>query len=84
MILCSRNSQFYLVLDIANSTSHEIELQYTSSKCIIIEGNESCRIPVPVNRCPLSKLTKVSDINFMKIFIIKFNKSLEINNPNSL
>ncbi|KAJ9597832.1 hypothetical protein L9F63_011327, partial [Diploptera punctata] len=53
------NSQFYLVLDIANSTSHEIELQYTSSKCIVIEGNESCRIPVPVNRCPLSKLTKL-------------------------
>ncbi|XP_069696670.1 protein brunelleschi isoform X2 [Periplaneta americana] len=53
------NSQFYLVLDIANITSHELELQYTPSKCILIEGNESCRIPVPVNRCPLSKLTKL-------------------------
>ncbi|PSN54921.1 hypothetical protein C0J52_01648 [Blattella germanica] len=53
------NSQFYLVLDIANSTSHEIELQYTPSKNILIEGNESCRIPVPINRCPLSKLTKL-------------------------
>ncbi|KDR24045.1 NIK- and IKBKB-binding protein-like protein [Zootermopsis nevadensis] len=53
------NSQFYLVLDVANITSHELELQYTPSKCILIEGNESCRIPVPVNRCPLSKLTKL-------------------------
>jgi hypothetical protein len=53
------NSQFYLVLDIANITNHELELQYTSSKCILIEGHESCRIPVPINRCPLSKLTKL-------------------------
>lgn len=54
-----RSSQFYLVLDVANSTDNELELQYTASKCILIECNESCRIPVPVNRCPLSKLTKV-------------------------
>ncbi|XP_066993209.1 protein brunelleschi [Anabrus simplex] len=53
------SSQFYLVLDVANITSHELELQYTPSKNILIEGNESCRIPVPVNRCPLSKLTKL-------------------------
>lgn len=63
------NSQFYLVLDIANITSHELELQYTSSKCISIEGHESCRIPVPINRCPLSKLTKVSWLAWSKLFL---------------
>ncbi|XP_017781590.1 PREDICTED: protein brunelleschi [Nicrophorus vespilloides] len=53
------SSQFYLVLDIANLTSQEMELHYTSSKHMLIEGHESCRIPVPVDRCPLSKLTKL-------------------------
>lgn len=40
-------------------TNHELELQYTSTKCILMEGNESCRIPVPLQRCPLSKLSKL-------------------------
>ncbi|KAK9709008.1 Transport protein Trs120 or TRAPPC9, TRAPP II complex subunit [Popillia japonica] len=53
------SSQFYLVLDIANLTSQEMELYYTSSKHMLIEGHESCRVPVPVDRCPLSKLTKL-------------------------
>lgn len=26
---------------------------------MLIEGHESCRVPVPVDRCPLSKLTKL-------------------------
>ncbi|CAH1163945.1 unnamed protein product [Phaedon cochleariae] len=50
------NSQFYLVLDIANLTNQEMELQYTPSKTMLIEGQESCRVPIPVDRCPLSKL----------------------------
>lgn len=29
---------------------------------MLIEGHESCRIPIPVKRCPLSKLTRL----FMK------------------
>ncbi|KAB0793804.1 hypothetical protein PPYR_13424 [Photinus pyralis] len=53
------SSQFYLVLDIANMTSQEMELHYTPTKHMLIESHESCRIPVPVNRCPLSKLTKL-------------------------
>lgn len=40
-------------------TNHELELQYATSKCILMEGNESCRIPVPIERCPLSKLSKL-------------------------
>lgn len=51
------HSQFYLVLDIANLTTQEMELQYTPMKTMLIEGNESCRVPIPVDRCPLSKLT---------------------------
>ncbi|XP_018334201.1 protein brunelleschi [Agrilus planipennis] len=51
-------SQFYLVLDVANLTSQEMEVYYTPSKHMLIEGHESCRVPVPVDRCPLSKLTK--------------------------
>lgn len=49
----------YLVLDILNATSHEMELQYSSSKHIAIEAFDTCRIPVPVERCPLAKLTHV-------------------------
>lgn len=54
-------SQFYLVLDVINNTNHEMELHYTESKCIYMEGRESCRIPVPVNRCPLHKLSTVKE-----------------------
>lgn len=54
-----RSSQFYLVLDVANLTSQEMELHYTPTKHMLIEGHESCRVPIPVNRCPLSKLTKL-------------------------
>lgn len=36
-----------------------MELHYTSTKHMLVEGHESCRVPVPVNRCPLSKLTKL-------------------------
>lgn len=36
-----------------------MELQYTPSKTILIEGQESCRVPIPVDRCPLSKLSGI-------------------------
>lgn len=52
-------SHCYLVLDILNATPHEMELQYSSTKHIAIEALDTCRIPVPVERCPLSKLTHV-------------------------
>ncbi|VEN36763.1 unnamed protein product, partial [Callosobruchus maculatus] len=51
------SSQFYLVLDIVNLTNQEMELQYTSGKTMLVDGQESCRVPVPVDRCPLSKLS---------------------------
>ncbi|XP_076241389.1 trafficking protein particle complex subunit brun isoform X1 [Calliopsis andreniformis] len=53
-------SQFYLVLDLTNMTNHEMELHYTQTKCIYMEGKESCRIPVPVDRCPLNKLSMIN------------------------
>lgn len=40
-----------------------MELQYSSSKHIAIEAQDTCRIPVPVERCPLSKLTQVYTAN---------------------
>ncbi|KAL3284966.1 hypothetical protein HHI36_019095 [Cryptolaemus montrouzieri] len=49
-------THFYLVLDIANLTSQEMELEYAPSKTMLIEGHESCRVPVPVERCPISKV----------------------------
>lgn len=36
-----------------------MELQYTPSKTMLIEGQESCRVPIPVDRCPLSKLSGI-------------------------
>lgn len=52
-------SHCYLVLDVLNATSQEMDLQYSSGKHIAIEAGDSCRIPVPVERCPLAKLTHV-------------------------
>lgn len=48
-------------------TNHEMELYYTETKCIYMEGKEPCRIPVPVDRCPLNKLSMVIKnlINFL-------------------
>lgn len=48
-----RSSQFYLVLDVTNLTAQEMMLNYTQNKNIIIEAKENCRVPVPVERCPL-------------------------------
>lgn len=60
LILCplrrSRPSQFYLVLDVCNLTAQEMTLNYTPTKSIIIEAKESCRVPVPVEKCPLERL----------------------------
>ncbi|XP_053690651.1 protein brunelleschi [Sabethes cyaneus] len=49
-------SQFYLVLDVVNLTVQEMSLNYTSNKTILIEAKESCRVPVPVDRCPLERI----------------------------
>lgn len=43
-----------------------MELQYSSCKNIAIEAQDTCRIPVPVERCPLVKLSHVyteTDLN---------------------
>lgn len=53
------SNQFYLVLDVANLTTQEMELKYTQTKTMLIEGQESCRVPIPVNRCPLTKLIDI-------------------------
>lgn len=49
----------YLVLDIFNATHQEMELNYSINKFIAIEALDSCRVPVPVERCPLSKLKDI-------------------------
>lgn len=56
MFLLRSPSQFYLVLDVINLTAQEMTLQYTANKNIIIEARESCRVPVPVEKCPLEQL----------------------------
>lgn len=53
------SSQFYLVLDVSNKTQGELELHYADGKVMLFEGSEECRIAVPVERCPLSKLSKL-------------------------
>ncbi|EDV31426.1 uncharacterized protein Dana_GF14556 [Drosophila ananassae] len=49
-------SQFYLVLDISNLTAQEMSLNYTDTKNILIEAKESCRVPIPVDRCSLEQV----------------------------
>lgn len=36
-----------------------MELHYTPTKHILIEGHKCCSVAVPLNRCPLSKLSKI-------------------------
>ncbi|KAK9505487.1 hypothetical protein O3M35_009531 [Rhynocoris fuscipes] len=50
------SSHFYMVLDVMNMTNQEVEVKYTESKSILIEEGESCRVPIPVERCPLTKI----------------------------
>ncbi|RWS24985.1 trafficking protein particle complex subunit 9-like protein [Leptotrombidium deliense] len=41
------------IFDVLNATNQEMELFYATNKSILIEAKETCRIPVPVERCPL-------------------------------
>lgn len=50
-------SQLYLVLDITNLTTEEMDFHYAPSKHILIESKESCRVPVPLDRCPFNTTT---------------------------
>ena len=52
-VLLTRPSNCYLVFDVLNATNSEMELKYSENKSILIEPKETCRIPVPVERCPL-------------------------------
>ncbi|KAK8728604.1 hypothetical protein OTU49_009040 [Cherax quadricarinatus] len=55
--------QCYVVLDLLNCASHEMDLHYTPTKHILIEAGDSCRVPVPVDRCPLATLTQDASEN---------------------
>lgn len=47
-------TQLYLVLDVTNLTNEEMDFEYALGKHILIESKESCRVPVPLERCPFS------------------------------
>lgn len=57
-----------------------MSLNYTTNKNILIESKESCRVPVPVERCPLDRLltenTQTSDAQCMSYFLTAFCVSL--------
>lgn len=53
IVSCSP-SQLYLVLDVTNLTPEEMDFHYAPSKHILIESKESCRVPVPLDRCPFN------------------------------
>lgn len=50
--------QCYVVLDLLNCATQEMDLHYTPTKHILIEAGDSCRVPVPVDRCPLAILNQ--------------------------
>uniref|UniRef100_A0A6A7FTM0 Protein brunelleschi-like n=1 Tax=Hirondellea gigas TaxID=1518452 RepID=A0A6A7FTM0_9CRUS len=48
-----QSDQCYLVLDLLNRSSSEMELTYTTDgRRILVQAGDSCRVPVPVTRCP--------------------------------
>jgi len=44
----------FLVLDLVNKTTFEMELTYTEKKTLLIEAGDMCRVPVPVTKCSFS------------------------------
>lgn len=44
-------------------------LNYTANKNILIEAKESCRVPVPVVRCPLDKILADREIGQLNPYI---------------
>lgn len=69
-----------------NLTAQEMSLNYTSNKNILIEAKESCRVPVPVERCPLDRImnetqnsNQISEAPSKKCFIVILNLILFIN-----
>lgn len=61
LYLFFRPSQFYLVIDVSNLTAQEMSLNYTNNKSILIEAKESCRVPIPVDRCSLEQVCKARE-----------------------
>lgn len=45
-----------MVLDITNLTAQEMTLNYTNNKNISMEAKESCRVPIPVDRCSVEEV----------------------------
>lgn len=68
-------------------------LNYTANKNILIEAKESCRVPVPVVRCPLDKILAdretgqlnpyVEGQGMLIFFFIHFKSDFISNEPNS-
>lgn len=50
------------MLDVINLTSQEMSFNYTDTKNILIEAKESCRVPVPVEKCPLERLMQAIEM----------------------
>lgn len=44
-----------------------MSLNYTSNKTILIEAKESCRVPVPVDRCPLERILASMEQQFQSL-----------------
>lgn len=45
-----------MVLDITNLTAQEMTLNYTNNKNISMEAKDSCRVPIPVDRCSVEQV----------------------------
>jgi trafficking protein particle complex subunit 9 len=41
---------------VSNLTQQEVSLNYSQDKNILVESKESCRVPIPVERCPLDQI----------------------------
>ncbi|KAF2361387.1 TRAPP II complex Trs120 [Trinorchestia longiramus] len=52
--------QCYLVLDLLNRSCSEMVLTYTTDgRSILVQAGDSCRVPVPVTRCPRNPALQV-------------------------
>lgn len=50
-----RANNCFLVLDLLNRMGEEMELTYAGRKQILIEAGDTCRVPIPVEKCSFSE-----------------------------
>lgn len=67
-------------MDALNATVEEASFRYSANKEMLIEPQEKCRIPVPIQRCPINTATAAANTELLEAnqgFCRRPSKNLE-------